>query len=183
MDAHNGEINETDTKKPDDEEEENEPNQDYSALSITKQEREYESNPPLAISSVGTINIKKDTKQMPFGSVLLTDTGTSSELKNQGVNFIIHAAMMPLSENRKNEAEFIKIATLAIQNSIILADRQKLTKLATCFLGGNIYCPIEEVKPILAEAIIQAGLNQLENCSHLKKIIFVDFDGDYYKNA
>lgn len=181
MDAKNGEIDETDNKP--NEEEENEPIQNYPALSITKQEREHENNPPLAISSVGTINIRKDTKKMPFGSVLLTNTGTSSKLKKEEINFIIHAAMMPLLKNRSNEEVFIKIATLAIQNSIILADRQKFTKLATCFLGGNIYCPVEEVKPDLAEAIIRAGLNQLEKCSHLKKIVFVDFDGDYYKDA
>lgn len=182
IDAQNGEINETDTKKPD-EEEKKEPNQDYSALSITKREREYKNNPPLTISSVGTIGIEKNTKQMPFGSALLTNAGTSSDLKNEGISHIIHASMMPLLKNRSNEKVFIKVATLAIQNSIILAERQKFTKLATCFLGGNLYCPVEEVKPILAEAIIQAGLSQLEKCSHLKKIIFVDFDGDYYKNA
>jgi O-acetyl-ADP-ribose deacetylase (regulator of RNase III) len=181
MDAKNGEIDETDNKP--NEEEENESDQLYATLSITKQEREYEDNPPLAISSAGTLNIKKDTKKMPFGSVLLTNTGTSSKLKKQGINHIIHAAMMPLLENRSNEKIFIKVATLAMQNSIILAERQKFTKLATCFLGGNLYCPVEEVKPFLAEAIIQASLNQLEKCSYLKKIIFVDFDGDYYKNA
>jgi O-acetyl-ADP-ribose deacetylase (regulator of RNase III) len=182
MDSQNDdETKENDTTNKN--EEEKELNHEYPALSITKQEREYKDNYPLLISSIGTENIKKNTSQMPFGSVLLTDTGTSSELKNQGIDYIIHAAMMPLLQNRSNEKDFIKVATLAIQNSIILADRQKFTKLATCFLGGNIYCPVEEVKPVLAEAIIRASLNQLENCSHLKKIIFVDFDGDYYKNA
>jgi|SRR6185436_1888579 len=177
MDSQNDEETEENNNT-----EEKELNHEYPALSITNQEREYKNNPFLLISSIGT-EIKKNTNQMPFGSVLLTDTGTSSELKNQGIDYIIHAAMMPLLENRSNEKDFIKVATLAIQNSIILAGRQKFTKLATCFLGGNIYCPVEEVKPSLAEAIIRASLNQLENCSHLKKIIFIDFDGDYYKNA
>jgi hypothetical protein len=173
--------NDDETEKPN-EEEKNKSNYNHFALSITKSEREYEDDPPLKISSIGT-EIKKSTSQMPFGSVLLTDAGISSELKSQEIDYIIHAAMMSLSKNRENEKEFIKVSTLAIQNSIILSDRQKFNKLATCFLGGNIYCPIEEVKPILAESIIRAGLNQLEKCSHLKKIVFVDYDGDYYKNA
>jgi len=136
----------------------------------------------LPISSVGTGNAKVKTK-MPFGSVLLTNTGSYSSLKTQGINHIIHAAMLPLSKDLSNKEEFIKVATLAIQNSIILAERQKFTKLATCFLGGEIYCPVPEIRPFLAEAIIEAGLSQLEKCSHLQKIIFVDFSGDYYKDA
>ena len=152
------------------------------ALAASKQEPEYKETPPLAISSLGTENTKKNSSRLPYGSALLTDTGSSANsLKNEGITHIVHAAMMPLGSD---EAAFIKVATLAIQNSIFLVEREKVdTKLATCFLGGNIYCPVEAVKPRLAEAIIRAALCQLKECSYLQEVIFVDFDGNYYKDA
>src|SRR4051794_29320448 len=92
----------------------------HPALEKTNQEPEYKANPPLKISSVG-VEIKKNSSQMPYGSALLTDTGNNSSLKNQGINYIIHAAPMPEGDSKET---FIEMAAKAIQNSIILAERE-----------------------------------------------------------
>src|SRR5207245_4301626 len=93
---------------------------EISPLVPDETEPEYKNNPPLLISSVGTENTKKSTSQMPYGSALLTDTSGSSKLRNNGINYIIHAALMPQD---RDENLFIQKAVLAMQNSIILADR------------------------------------------------------------
>jgi hypothetical protein len=154
-------------------------NQLPSAITSNGQEPEYKTNPPLVISSIGT-EINKNNSQMPFGSAILTDTGNSSQLKNNGVTHIIHAALMQQGSDKEL---FIKKAVLAMQNSIILADRQGFDKLATCFLAGGIFCGNEETKPPLAEALIRSTLSQLKECKKLNEVIFVDFDADYLKNA
>src|SRR3954470_8545017 len=100
----------------------------YPPLIKTNHEPEYKTSPPLKISSVGT-EIKKNSSQMPDGSALLTNTGSNSNLKNQGINCIIHA--VPRSRGScANDGEFIEIAVKAAQNSIILADREGVGKLA-----------------------------------------------------
>jgi len=141
------------------------------ALQTTKKEPEYKKSPPLKISSVGT-EIKKNSGQMPDGSALLTDTGNNSSLKNQGINYIIHAVPRHRSSCSSDE-EFIEIATKAAQNSIILANREGIDELAICLIGGEIYrasCDPQK----LAEGIIRGSINQLENCQSLKEITFVD---------
>ncbi|MCE8163242.1 MAG: hypothetical protein I3273_02605 [Candidatus Moeniiplasma glomeromycotorum] len=155
----------------------------YQPLKEKGQEPEYQKSPSLPISSIGTENTKKITGQLPYGSVLLTDTGDSSPLKDKGITHIAHAAMMPLNSDRSNETKFRVVAALCIQNAVFLAEKHGHEKLATCFLGGKIYCSVEEAKPPLAVAIILAGLGQLEGCSKMKKIYFVDFDGNYFKDA
>jgi hypothetical protein len=153
----------------------------YPALVATKNEPEYKENPPLLISSVGTENTKKSSGRIPYGCGLLTSVGlTSSDLKSQGINFIIHATPMP----EENSLEtFVEMAAKAIQNSIILAERVGISRLATCFLGGKIYCLNESSKKPLAEGIIRAALNQMEVCPGVDRIVFVDFDGKYYEEA
>ncbi|CAG8525036.1 10901_t:CDS:2 [Ambispora leptoticha] len=151
----------------------------YPALAATKKEPEYQVNPPLKISSVGT-EIKKNNSSMPFGSAVLTNTGNSSKLKDNGITHIIHATLM---SQGSDEGLFIEKAVLAMQNSIILADLQGFDKLATCFLAGGIYCNSESTKPHLADALIGGALSQLEKCQSLKEVIFVDFDADYLKDA
>jgi O-acetyl-ADP-ribose deacetylase (regulator of RNase III) len=130
----------------------------------------------LKISSVGT-EIKKNSRVMPDGSALLTDTGNNSSLQNQGINYIIH--VVPKTRNScSSDEEFIEIAVKAAQNSIILADREGIKSLAICFIAGKIYlgsCPPEK----LAQAIIMGALDQIEeNRENLKKIIFVAFKKD-----
>src|SRR2546421_116527 len=144
----------------------------YPALTATKKETEYQVNPPLKISSVGT-EIKKNSSQMPDGSALLTDTGASSNLKSQGINYIIHAVPQPRGSSASEE-EFIEIAVKAAQNSVFLAEREGIKKLAICFIGGLIYrgsCPPEK----LAKAIIMGTLKQLEFSLGLREIIFVAY--------
>jgi O-acetyl-ADP-ribose deacetylase (regulator of RNase III) len=151
----------------------------YPALPVgTKNEIEYQEIPPLKVSSIGT---KNKPGKMPNGSALLTDTGKESKLKKNGINWIIHAVPQKRS-NLPNNEEFIKIAVKACQNSIILADREGIKKLAICFIAGKIYrgnCPPEEA----AEAIIIGGLNQIESCENLEEIIFVAYDNEknYYE--
>ena len=109
---------------------------------------------------------------MPDGSALLTDTGKNSSLKSQGINYIIHAVPRHRSSCASDE-EFIEIAVKAVQNSIILADREGIDQLALCLIGGEIYrgsCDPER----LAKGIIRGALNQLEKCQSLKEITFVD---------
>lgn len=149
------------------------------ALQTTNKEPEYKKSPPLKISSVGT-EIKKNSGQMPDGSALLTDTGNNSSLKNQGINYIIHAVPRHRSSCSSDE-EFIEIATKAAQNSIILADREGIDELAICLIGGEIYrasCDPQK----LAEGIIRGSINQLENCQSLKEITFVDWKGNSTKH-
>jgi len=144
----------------------------YPALAATKKEPEYQVNPPLKISSVGT-EIKKNISQMPDGSALLTNTGNNSNLKNQGINYIIHAVPRPRGSSASEE-EFIEIAVKAVQNSVFLAEREGIKKLEICFIGGLIYrgsCPPEK----LAKAIIMGTLNQLEVSLGLREIIFVAY--------
>ena len=139
----------------------------YPALSATKNEPEYKATPPLPISSVGTENNKKST-QMPDGLALLTNTGSSSSLKSQGINYIIHAVPKTRS-SCANDEEFIEIAVKAAQNSIILADREGIDKLAICLIGGERYrgsCDPNK----LAEGIIRGAVNQLEKCQNLREI-------------
>src|SRR2546430_11563597 len=107
------------------------------ALQTTNKEPEYKKSPPLKISSVGT-EIKKNSSQMPDGSALLTDTGNNSSLKSQGINYIIHAVPRPRGSSASEE-EFIEIAVKAVQNSVFLAEREGMKKLAICFMGGLIY--------------------------------------------
>jgi O-acetyl-ADP-ribose deacetylase (regulator of RNase III) len=137
----------------------------------TNQEPEYKIEPNLKISSVG-VEIKKNSSQMPDGSALLTDTGSSSNLKNQGINYIIHA--VPRHRNScASDEEFIEIAVKAAQNSIILADREGIEKLAFCLIGGERYrgsCNPEK----LAKGLVNGALNQLEKCQNLKRISFID---------
>src|SRR5439155_13546582 len=109
--------------------------------------------------------------QMPDGSALLTDTGSNSSLKNQGINYIIHAVPRSRGSSTSDE-EFIEIAVKATQNSVFLAEREGIKKLAICFIGGLIYrgnCPAEK----LAKAIIMGTLNQSEVSPGLREIIFV----------
>src|SRR5436190_11926999 len=109
----------------------------YPALVKTKKEPEYKKVPPLKISSIGTENTKKST-QMPDGSALLTDTGSNSSLKVQGIDYIIHA--VPRSRGSSaSEEEFIEIAVKTTQNSIFLAHREGIKKLAICFVAGLRY--------------------------------------------
>ncbi|CAI2194891.1 7659_t:CDS:1, partial [Funneliformis geosporum] len=74
----------------------------YPALVKTGQEPEYKVKPPLKISSVG-IEVKKNSSQMPDGSALLTNTGNHSNLKSQGINYIIHAVPRPRSSCASDE--------------------------------------------------------------------------------
>src|SRR3954462_9772759 len=145
----------------------------YPPLIKTNHEPEYKTSPPLKISSVGT-EVKKNSSVMPDGSALLTNTGSNSSLKIQGIDYIVHAVPKMRSSCISDE-EFIEIAVKAAQNSIILADREGIEKLAICFIAGKIYrgsCPPEK----LAKAIIMGALDQIEeNCENLKKIIFVAF--------
>jgi N-glycosidase YbiA len=159
-------------------------NTNYPALDKKSQEPEYKVNPHLKISSVGA-KLTKNSNSMPYGTALLTDTGSpASGLKNQGIDYIIHATPMPEGDSKET---FIEIAAKAIQNSIILAERNGIKLLATCLLGGKIYLKDqndEDTKKLLAEGIIRAALNQmLENPLDLDLIYFVDFDGDYYQEA
>ncbi|CAG8601739.1 8842_t:CDS:2 [Paraglomus occultum] len=92
---------------------------------------------------------------MPDGSALLTNTGNNSSLKNQGINYIIHTVPRHRDSSASDE-EFVEIAVKAVQNSIILADREKINKLAICFVAGKIYrgtCNPEK----LAEGIVCDG--------------------------
>lgn len=147
----------------------------YQPLQKTGQETEYKKNPPLKISSIGTENSKKSS-QMPDGSVLLTDTGNNSSLKNQGINYIIHA--VPKHRNScASDEEFIEIAVKAAQNSIFLADREGIDKLAICLIGGEAYRGSCDPKN-LAEGIIRGAINQLEKCENLRGIILVDWGGN-----
>src|SRR3954452_18721977 len=143
---------------------------DYPALVENKKEPEYKKTPPLKISSIGTENTKKST-QMPDGSALLTNTGKNSSLKSKGINYIIHAVPRKRSSSASEE-EFIEIAVKATQNSVFLAEREVIKKLAICFVAGLIYrgsCPPEK----LAKAIVEGALNQLKNSPMLSKITFV----------
>ena len=143
----------------------------YPALTKTEQEPEYKINPPLKISSMG-VEIKKGSSQMPDGSALLTETGSNSSLKTQGINYIIHAVPKMRSSCGSDE-EFIEIAVKAAQNSIILADREGIDKLAICLIGGEAYrgsCDPSK----LAEGIIRGSINQLEKCQNLKGINLMD---------
>src|SRR5438034_11284909 len=126
----------------------------FSDLIENKKEPEYKKTPPLKISSIGTKNNKKST-QMPDGSALLTDTGKNSSLKTQGINYVIHA--VPRSRGSSaSEEEFIELAVKAAQNSVFLAEREGIKKLAICFIAGMIYrgsCPPEK----LAKAIVEGA--------------------------
>lgn len=156
----------------------------YFALRETGQEPEYQKNSPLEISSVGTENTKSNVGRIPYGCALLTGTGGStSGLRNQGIDYIIHATPMPEGDSKET---FIEMAAKAIQNSIILADRFGIQTLATCLLGGKIYLKNpndENSKKLLADGIIRAALNQMRVNPSLNLIYFVDFDGDYYQGA
>ncbi|CAG8780457.1 21544_t:CDS:2, partial [Racocetra persica] len=133
----------------------------YQKLVKTGQEPEYKVSPFLVISSIGA-EIKKNSSSMPYGTAVLTDTGSASSLKSQGINYIIHATPMPEGDSRE---KFVEVAARTIQNSIILAEREGISKLATCFLAGKIYLKHPSSRPYLAEGIIEAALNQLQENS------------------
>src|ERR1044071_869847 len=163
------------------------------SASKTKKEPEYKENPYLPISSVGTDYTSADPGNLPYGSALLTDTldgsgNGDSELSKKGITHIIHAAPKEQS-SFQNENDFIQNVVKAVQNCIILADREDIQKkveggiknLAICFVGGGLFCNNESTKPRLAEAIIKGALNQVEQCSKLEKITFVAFRGSQDK--
>ena len=89
------------------------------AIKQLKKEPEYKKTPPLKISSVGTENTKKKVGRIPYGCALLTSTGSTSSLKSQGIDYIVHATPMP--EGSNSLESFVAMAAKAIQNSIILA--------------------------------------------------------------
>ena len=153
---------------------------DYPALVKTEQEPEYKKNPPLAVSSIGVENTKKST-QMPDGSALLTGTGKNSSLKNQGINYIIHAVPRPRSSSASDK-EFIEIAAKAAQNSIILAEREGIKKLAICFIAGKIYRgSCDPLK--LATAVVTGALNQVAECQKLEEVAFVSLPEEYPEHS
>nr|CAG8632960.1 6254_t:CDS:2 [Entrophospora candida] len=139
----------------------------FLALTPTKKEPEYQETPNLEISSVGTENTKKLSGRIPYGCALLTSVGSQHEydvpfhkkvklnkLLDQGIKHIIHATPMPEGNSLET---FVEKATKAMQNSIILAERSGIKKLANCFLGGKIYCRNENSKQPLADGIVQGS--------------------------
>jgi len=135
----------------------------------------------LPISSVGTDYSKLDEtnkNSLLPGSALLTDTldgsdGGSSTLNSKGITHIIHAAPWP-RDLFKSDEDFINCVVKSVQNSIILADREKFEKLAIPLVGGGIYlgsCDPEE----LAEGIMRGAVNQLAECQNLQQIVFLDW--------
>lgn len=136
----------------------------YKEIVKSGQEPEYISTSLSSISSIGTEN-SKNGGSMPFGSAILTDTGSSSNLNNQGITHIIHAVPGPRS-SFSNDENFIEAAVKAVQNSIILADRKKFDNLAICFVGGGAYRGICNPEK-LAEGIIYGAVSQLQKVNNL----------------
>jgi hypothetical protein len=63
-----------------------------------------------------------------------------------------------------------------------LADRYQFESLAIPLVGGEIYAGSCD-KSKIAEGIVIGGLNQLEECQNLKKIIFVEFNCSLFTEA
>jgi len=123
---------------------------------------------------------------LPAGSALITDTldGSNrgeSELSNKGIDFIIHACPQPRSLFNDDQ-DFINCVVKSVQNSIILADQQRLDQLAIPLIGGGIFLGSCNPKK-LAEGIVTGARRQLTHCQTLDKIIFVDFASPYFQLA
>jgi hypothetical protein len=159
----------------------------FSALVPTKKEREYEKGEngvPLPISSVGCGTdcldyFSYEPGHLVAGAALMTDTldgagNGSSILNDKGITHIIHVASLPYSRFNNSEEIFIDYVVKSVQNTIILADRQKFEKLAIPLVGGGTYLGSCDPSK-LAERIIRGVINQLEKCQNLRNdIILVD---------
>lgn len=161
----------------------------YRTLQKTGSEPENKKTPPLPISSVGTDYTTTNQTNLPHGSALLTDTldgsgNGSSPLKNKGITHIIHAA--PKDRNSfSSHQEYINNIVNSVQNCIYLADRAdiysltKSAELAIPLVGGEIFagtCPKDQ----LAAGVVQGALNQLAQCSNLKKITFIEYNNSLF---
>jgi O-acetyl-ADP-ribose deacetylase (regulator of RNase III) len=162
----------------------------YGAIKVTEEYQKYKYNSSMVISAAGISekeflkNVKGgESKFLPAGSALLTDTLEGSELDKKGIKYIIHAAPKPRSSFSEDK-EFIDCVVKSVQNSIILADQlannsdEGMKELAIPLVGGGIYrgdCDPQK----LAQAIIIGAVHQLEKCQHLKKINFIDWGGEY----
>ncbi|RHZ35294.1 hypothetical protein GvMRE_IIg62 [endosymbiont GvMRE of Glomus versiforme] len=165
----------------------------YAAIEVTQKHQKLEYGSSI-VSAAGISekefleNIRGEWKFLPAGSALLTDTldgndNGSSILNSKGITHIIHAAPNPRS-SFSNDQDFINCVVKSVQNSIIIADQlannpdKEVEKLAIPLVGGGIYlgnCDPQK----LAQAIIIGAVHQLEKMPHLKKIIFIDWGGDY----
>ncbi|WP_147411540.1 hypothetical protein [endosymbiont GvMRE of Glomus versiforme] len=144
---------------------------DWTAIKPTQKEKEYVRGQILPISSVGTEyrDCYKLDNMLPRGSALLTEAG-KGELKNNGIESIIHAAPGSTAKEQEDEYHPIYKGILrAIQNSIILAERENYDKIAIPFIRGDFWDMFDDIEAT-AKAIIYGSLNQREK---LKEIIFV----------
>jgi hypothetical protein len=124
-------------------------NDKYAALTPTKNEREYQKGENISLLPISSVGIFSDgyfeytDGQLPTGAAILTDTldgsgNGASQLNSKGITHIIHACPKPRSSFSNNQ-DFINCVVKAVQNSIILADREKFEKLAIPFVGGGTY--------------------------------------------
>ncbi|CAI2161472.1 10373_t:CDS:10 [Funneliformis geosporum] len=124
---------------------------------------------------------KRKPPRIPRGSALLT---TSGKLGEQRINHIIHAC--PGSHSgESNIKPTLDGVIKSVQNSLLLAQKNKITSIAFPLIGGEIFLDyFEELtgnekdkKERLAETIMVNAINQVLNDLSLGiiTIVFVDF--------
>lgn len=119
------------------------------------------------ISSYGTTYFADVAKAgvLPRGSALITRSGN---LAKSGIKYIIHAASGSSGNNTENFIPTLNGVSLSINNSLRLARKQNVHRVAVPFVGRGIFltrigATVEE----LAETIIRASLanrGDLEIC-------------------
>ena len=139
-------------------------------LKPTGEEPEYSVSPALPISSAGTEfwDGVISANFLPNGSALIMEA--SGNLKNSGIKEIIHAANGSPTKFGWNETGMtFKSTSRAVQNAIILAERNNYNKIAIPFLGGNNWDAADDIYGT-AQNIINSALNTNQK---LAEIIFV----------
>lgn len=110
-----------------------------------------------------------DVQMVPSGSAVLTESG---DLKNQGIQGILHAASGSMTRNDGVFKPSIEGITNSIKNSLILAREKGYSSVAIPFIGGGIFLGrLGITKEELAYHIAKASLHHSRNL----KIVFVGY--------
>jgi O-acetyl-ADP-ribose deacetylase (regulator of RNase III) len=126
---------------------------------------------------------------LPRGAALITGSGDLAKLdgdKNKNIKKIIHAASG--SHNPPAYHPTKESIIRSVQNSIILAGREKIQSLAIPLIGGDIFLNlIKKTSPDitqeqLAEVIVKAAINQRKATKEDLKIFFVDYNSDNFQS-
>lgn len=118
-----------------------------------------------------------NTVRCPVGQACITD---SFNLKSSGIKYVIHA-VGPDCRVIKNTQQQDALLTQSYQNSLILADKNKLKSIAFPFISSAIYAfPKERAANIALKAILDHIKNSNTQIDALYFVLFSPADYDLF---